>query len=102
MEEYLKIGQLGCDYNDTTVKVIDIGPLADVLKKLQDLTDQETANEELEMLKEVTLPDFNKKYYLTQVVEDNTSVPVKKDSYALYPYEYDYANYYGISTFEEF
>ena len=102
MEDYLKIGQHGCDYNETIVEVIEIGTLGTILQKLQQLTSIEIVNTEIEMQKDIGPIDFTKKFYLTKTIEDNDCVPVKKGEYLIYPYEYDYANYYGIASFEDF
>ena len=101
METELKVGEEGVDYCETKSKALAIGTLALMLAEFQKL-DKEGAKEALDDLRENGEFDLCEQFYLTVVVEDNDCVPMKTGQYGLYPCEYDIANYYGLSPFEDF
>jgi hypothetical protein len=83
-----KIGDTAVDYNETEVKVINIVRGSSI--RLKDFNLQDTSLQDTEFKK-------NEYYYIAKVTKDNISVGSKRGEYAIYPTEYDYTFYWGLS-----
>lgn len=84
----LKVGDIGVDYNDTTVKVLKIGKFKSLIKEWEKKMNMKASDVGLNTV------DPNENFYLVEITEDGEGGD--KGDYAMYPVKYDMGEYWGL------
>lgn len=97
--EYIKVGEIGIDYNETVSKVIAVGPYSEIKKQLQEKISQQSYDCQNEQAEECGIKS-DTKMYLAEVIETNLPADLEIGDIGIYPCEWDHPNYWGLEKVE--